>query len=234
MKENNTPKKKKYRTKNSIVTIIVFWVCLILVLLPVAYFGEIFYTSWKNTHSPVLGNRYEGDLDPAIQQSSLDTINDKVKGLEGVEDVEVTLKTGTVRVYANINDDATSDIATAKASEIYTLVSEELDPSVYFTKTEDKKMYDLEIHVFTLPEKTDAEGENFVYVIETKTSSMSEPQSQVVSVAKDEALAQQLRDDVEARKAAAEATEAPADSTDGTVELSGGDVQSSESTDTQE
>ena len=69
------------------------------------------------------------------------------------------------------------------------------------------KMYDMEIHVYTLPERTDTEGENFVYVIDTKTSNMAEPEKQTVSKAKDPAVAEQLRQDVIDRLAAEEAAE---------------------------
>ena len=58
----------------------------------------------------------------------------------------------------------------------------------------------------TLPERTDAEGENFIYVIDTKTSNMAEPQKQTVSVAKDQAVADKLRQAVLDRQAAASAS----------------------------
>ena len=66
-------------------------------------------------------------------------------------------------------------------------------------------MYDLEIHVYNLDEDQDRTADNFVYVIETKTSNMSEPSAQTVSEARFPELAQKLRDDVAARKAAEEA-----------------------------
>lgn len=206
-KETARQIKKKRKTH---ATGILFTVCLILVLAPFVVMGWILFSSSMDTGTPVLGNRYEGDLDPAITKSQLEEVETAVKGLSGQDDAFVTMKTATLRVYVDIADDANVDTANAKADEVYNTVASILDPAVYFTKTDSKKMYDMEIHVYTIPERTDAEGENFVYVINTKTSNMSEPAKQTVSVAKDQAVADKLRQDVLDRQAAAEA-EANAD-----------------------
>ena len=219
------PSKFKPKKRRSSRTALVFWICLILVLAPAVILGWILFSSSMNTHKPVLGNRYEGDLNPAIKSDQISQIKTKTEGIEGVQSVDIEMATATLRVYADITDDATSDTATATADSIYKAVSEVLNPTVYFTKTDSEKMYDLEIHVYTKPERTDTEGENFVYVIETKTSSMDAPAAQVVSTAKDAALAQQLRDDVAAR---AQAT-ASAEATDGgTITVGGNEVEVTE------
>lgn len=134
-------------------------------------------------------------------------VEDAVKTVEGVNDTFVTMTSATLRVYADVADDANEETCNAVADQIYAKVAEILDPSVYFTRTESMKMYDMEIHVYTLPERTDAEGENFVYVIDTKTSNMTDPEKQTVSVAKDPAVAEQLRQNVIDRLAAEEAAE---------------------------
>ena len=59
-----------------------------------------------------------------------------------------------------------------------------------------KKMYDLEVHVFNQNKDTE---NNFVYVIETKTSSMEAPVIQLVSEPIDAELAESLRQAVENR-----------------------------------
>ena len=222
MSENKTKKvsKKKHGKKTSSHwTAVVFWICLILIMLPVGVLGWILISSSMDTGKPIFGNRYEGDLDPAITEKDMEEVSDSVKALEGVDDSFVTMTSATLRVYADIADDASADTANAMADQIYATVSGILDPSVYFTRTDSMKMYDLEIHVYTLPERTGAEGKNFVYVIDTKTSNMSEPEKQTVSVAKDQAVADQLRQDVIDRKAAEEA-EANNDEASGTEENS--------------
>ena len=159
-----------------------------------------------DTGTPVLGNRFEGDLDPAITKNQMNDVESAVKALGGQDNAFVTMKTATLRVYVDVADDANEETVNAKADEVYNTVASILDPAVYFTKTDSKKQYDLEIHVYTLPERTDAEGENFIYVIDTKTSNMAEPQKQTVSVAKDQAVADKLRQAVLDRQAAASAS----------------------------
>jgi copper chaperone CopZ len=220
-KKTSDKKKKKIRIHR---TSVIFWICLALVLTPFAILGWILVSASMDTGSPVIGNRYEGDLDPAITKDQMNDVEAAVKKIDGVDDSFVTMTTATLRVYADVSDSADEATCDAEADSIYTAVSSVLDPSVYFTKTDSEKMYDLEIHVYTIPERTDADGENFVYVIDTKTSNMTDPAKQTVSVAKDQAVADQLRADVETRKAeaaAAASASAAADSSSGVTGTDG-------------
>lgn len=45
------------------------------------------------------------DLDPAIENSQITTINDSIKGISGVEKVDIILRTATFRVYVDVKDD---------------------------------------------------------------------------------------------------------------------------------
>jgi copper chaperone CopZ len=221
--QSNKFKPKKRRSSR---TAMIFWICLVLVAAPLIILGWILFSSAMNTHKPVLGDRYKDDLNPAIKSEQMKEVKTKSEGVEGVQSVDVEMATATLRVYVDVADDATAETATATADSVYKAVAEVLDPSVYFTKTDSEKMYDLEIHVYTEAERKNTEGENFVYVIETKTSSMDAPASEIVSTAKDAALAQQLRDDVTARKAAAASTAAATDG--GTITVGGNEVQATE------
>ena len=102
-----------------------------------------------------------------------------------------------------------------------------LDPSVYFSQHDDMKMYDLEIHVYT--QDSDADADNFVYVIETKTSSMDAPVTQLVSEPIDAALAEELRQKVEERN-----NPAPSASSAGDMNVSAGETEDTPSPDTTE
>ena len=190
-------KKSKRSKRRSRRTAIVFWVCLILILTPFMVLGWILLSAWLDTGSPILGDRYEGDLDPAITKNDLDSIRTSVRMIPEVEDVELELATATLRVYADVDDNANAENEKATAQSIYQAVTGVLDAGTYFTQTETKKMYDLEIHVYNLTKNRDSE--EFAYVIETKTSSMTDPILNVVSEPIDAALAQQLRDNVENR-----------------------------------
>jgi hypothetical protein len=193
-------KKAAGKKRNLHTTGFIFWICLILIAAPIAVLGWILLSSAMDTGSPVLGNRYEGDLDPAITKEQMAEVETAVSGLEGIEKANVQMVTATMRIYADVPDDWGIDSVKEKASEIYDTVTGILDPAVYFTQTDGRKMYDIEVHVYNLAENR--ESDEFVYVIRNKSSSMESPISSVVSEPVDAELAQQLRDDVAAREAA--------------------------------
>lgn len=213
--------KKKNRSRTSARTKIVFWIALILFLLPFVVMGVILLSAARDTHKPVIGKRYEGDLDPAITESQMDQIRNNVKGISGVESADVRMTTATLRVYADINDSADAETAKSVADEIYSSVSSVLDPGTYFSQHDNEKMYDLEIHVFN--KTSDMDSDSFVYVIENKNSKMDAPHSQVVSEPVNAELAQQLRDAVDARNNPQPS--ASADSNE--LQLGGEDVEAS-------
>ena len=199
---------RKVMKRRGHLTGFIFWLCVLLIAAPIGLMGWILYSSQKDSGAPVLGNRYEGDLDPAITKNQLEEIEQSIAAMEGVEKSFVRMPTATLRVYLDIADDAGADTAYAKASEAYGVVTSILDPAVYFTQSEGKKMYDMEIHVYNLDE--DREADNFVYVIETKNSKMEGPKAQLVSEPLDAELAQELRDAVARREEAARQAEAEA------------------------
>ena len=76
-----TQKTRKPRLK---LVHIVFTVCLILILAPAIYFGWMLASTYMDSHSPVLGNRYENDLNPAITKDQLKQVDEAVGKLDGV------------------------------------------------------------------------------------------------------------------------------------------------------
>ena len=107
---------------------IVFTVCLILILAPAIYFGWMLASTYMDSHSPVLGNRYENDLNPAITKDQLKQIDEAVGKLDGV---------------------------TGRAYEAVVAI---LDPNVYFSQGNDMKMYDLEIHTSNMKDGRDKDN----------------------------------------------------------------------------
>ncbi len=189
-------KKSAARRKADRRTTIIFWVALVLFLLPFIILGFILLSAAMDTGKPILGDRYKDDLDPAITSSELSQVESAVKSVGGVEGTFTNLATGTLRVYADISDSADAETAKSSAEQVYSAVTSVLNPSTYFTQNNGKKMYDLEVHVFNQNKDTES---NFVYVIETKTSSMEAPIIQVVSEPIDAELAESLRQAVENR-----------------------------------
>lgn len=185
--------RKRAVSKSNIILV----VGSILIITPFLILGWILLSASLDTGTPILGDRYTGDLDPAITKSDIGKVENAVKALGGVDTANVELATATLRVYVDVDDSFSEEQASAKADEAYSAVMNVLDTNTYFTQTESKKMYDLEVHVYNLSKDRDSDA--FSYVILTKTSSMSESRKQVVSSPLDADLAQQLRDDVEAR-----------------------------------
>lgn len=171
---------------------------LLIVSLPFIILVVILLSAASNTGKPLLGQRFLNDLDPAITKSNISDVEKVIKAEKDVDKVTIELVTATMRVYVNIKDTATEEEAKAMASTVYKNLDSILSIDKYFTSQDGKKMYDLEIHVFNLSKKMD--GDNFVYVIQNKNAMMKEPHLQLVSKPLNEELAQQLRDDVEARK----------------------------------
>lgn len=196
-------KKKVARKKRNLHTTgFIFWICLILIIAPLAILGWILMSSYMDSGTPVLGNRYEGDLDPAITKDQMAEVENAIGALSDIEDYSVQMVTATMRVYVDIPDSWNVDQAKEKSKEVYKTVQAILDTDVYFTQHDGKKMYDLEVHVYNLTE--DRDSDEFVYVIRNKTSSMPKSRVAVVSEPRDAALAEQLRKDVEERKKAEE------------------------------
>ena len=186
-----------------------------------------------DSHSPVLGNRYENDLNPAITKDQLKQVDEAVGKLDGVTGHSVHLATGTLRVYVDVAEDSTAEVVQDVTGRAYEAVVAILDPNVYFSQGNDMKMYDLEIHTSNMKDGRDKD--NFIYGIFTKTSAMSAPQYQLVSSPKNAEVAQSLRDAVAARKAAeaAAAAEAQAQKEQQSTENTE-NTENTESTQTQE
>ena len=196
-KTTKTGAKKVRRKIKMDRTVLIFLICLALIMIPILIFGWVLLSASLDTGKPILGDRYKGDLDPAIKKADISSVESAVKGVSGVESVDVELAAGTLRVYADIEDSANGDAVKSRCADIYSSVSSVLDPNIYFTQSDGKKMYDLEIHVYNLAKNR--ESEEFAYAIETKNSSMEEPIIQLVSEPVNAELAQQLRDAVEQR-----------------------------------
>lgn len=191
-KEKKVKKKKPVRKAD-----IILIVGLIIIALPFCVLGWFLISAQMASGKPNLGDRYANDLDPAITASQQGDIEKDIKTIDGVEKANVELTTATLRVYVDINDSAVETEAVSIANQAYDKVINVLDPSVYFSQHDNMKMYDLEVHVYNLADNR--EDESFVYVIKLKNSNMDESTIQTVSKAQDEALAKQLRDDVESK-----------------------------------
>ncbi len=201
------PKKKKSskgKRKLSVSSIILI-VGLVVILIPVLILGYILISASMNTGKPINGDRFVNDLDPAITGDQLKQIETAVSAITGVDEADAVLKTATLRVYADLEDSASAEEVLSKAETVYAAVTDVLSEQTYFTSTETKKMYDLEVHVYNSLDKKD--GEDFNYAVMLKTAMMEKASCQLVSEAKDPDLAQELRDEQEAKNNPPEASD---------------------------
>lgn len=167
-KKNNKPKKRTWAFYTIIIS-------LIILAIPVVYLGYTGIASLMSRGEPIVGNRYNNDLDPAITNTDLDNVE---KALSDFEDVKVSLKTSTLRVYL-LNSSMTKDNLESTVNDAYERITAILSAESYFTAQGVKKQYDLEIHAFN-----NLEDDAYVYGVYLKNSNMVSPLLDVMSAPK--------------------------------------------------
>ena len=186
MSKKETKEKKKGMSRSALVLII----GLVIILIPCCVFGGILLKSYLDSKNPVIADRFEGDLDPAITEEDIEKVRSSVSSMSGVESVEVNLTTAQFRVNVDTKDDITKEEAEALTNDVYNKVNAILPVTRYFTATETMKMYDLSISVYN---KVGNDDGKMIYYLLTKNSKMEAPSVQLVSEPLDEELAKELR-----------------------------------------
>ncbi len=143
----STKKEKKKLSRSAIVLI----VGLIIIAIPVCIFVGILGISAMQTGTPREGSRFEGDLEPAITDANIESLKTKLDALSSVENLEVVLSQGQLRIFIDTVDTLSEEQVDSLLTSAYNAVNSELPISTYFTATESKKMYDLQINIYTSP-----------------------------------------------------------------------------------
>ena len=185
-KENKQPTKKIKKKQHNYI----LWAGLIVLLIPVLILVYILFGSMEKSGVPINGSRFDDALNPAISKKQLKNVKSAMV-FDHVESVSVNLKTATLRVNINTNDDLNQEQITAIANQAYDSINSVLPITTYFTDTKKVQMYDLEINVYNVipDEKTQTAQ---IYVIQSKSASKDEPALQVVSQPKNEDVANSL------------------------------------------
>ncbi len=176
-------KKKKKMSKGGIVLL----VGAIIILIPCLIFGGILLSAALETGKPVVGNRFNNDLNPSISSSITSSLKTSIKALSGVEDCDIVLTSAQYRVNVDTVDSLSDSEIQNLVVEVYNVVNQQLPISTYFTATDSEKMYDLSINVYN----NTSDGN--IYYILTKNSKMTAYSIQCVSSPVDEDLAKDLR-----------------------------------------
>lgn len=186
MNKEVTKKEKKKLSKGGIVLI----VGLIIIAIPVIVFLTIILSAALKTGKPIVGNRFDGDLNPAITSSQTAQLEKSIEGISGVDDCTIVLTSAQYRINVDTSDSLSSEQIEKLTVDIYNAVNSQLPVGTYFTASGSEKMYDLSINVYNF---VDANNENMVYYILTKNSKMETYSLQCVSEPVDEELAKELR-----------------------------------------
>lgn len=207
IKKVDKKKKKAKKQSEKLGFNWVLFVCLIIIAIPCGVFLWIILSALEDTGTPILGNRFLNDLNPAIQTAQVEQIDQKIEGLDGVEACEVNLIVATLRVHVDVSDTLTRDEVKNLALNIYGSITDVLPVETYFTQIEDQKQYDLEINVYN---NIELEEEFIMYNV-VKNSPMETYLIHDVSTPIDAELAQELRDYVIERDKPEEETEDPSE-----------------------
>ena len=146
---------------------------LLVILIPLIILAWILLTSLETKGEPIVGERFNNQLNPAISKEQETSLKDIFVSSE-FESVQINLKSATLRVNINTIDNLTIEQIGAIIDDAYTKVDAVLPIATYFTNKVEKesitKMYDLEIHVYNyLP--TDENRNGYAYMILTKNAS---------------------------------------------------------------
>ena len=185
-KEKKVKKTKDGKLKQNHILV---WIAAAVVLIPTIFVGVVVMTSTENQGEPVTGVRFsEEDLNPAITEEQITQVQEAMT-FDYVESVEVNLKSATLRININLEDqvdEADQDLVENIAQDAYDAVNEILPVDTYFSQKEDGKMYDLSINVYNYSSFDEEHTEDhWIYVCLTKTSASQESVIDVLSVARD-------------------------------------------------
>ncbi|MGL5978998.1 MAG: hypothetical protein ACRCZJ_08395 [Erysipelotrichaceae bacterium] len=184
MAEKKDLKIKKKKKPNYILI-----VGLIVIFIPVIFLGVILLGSLEKKGEPVVENRFNSQLDPAITEEQIASLNQIT--IEGMESISVNLKTGTVRVLVDMKDDATADEIEAARTEVVSKIKEQLPIETYFTNTATVKMYDLEVNVFNYI-ANDENRDGYLHYAYTKTGAAEKGSNNTISSPRDKDVANEL------------------------------------------
>lgn len=181
--EKKTPKKKVERTKDwSYYAIIA---SLILILIPSIFLGVTIWKASKGTGEPVFGSRFKNDLAPAIEKENISNLETELLTIDGVESVDVVLKTATLRIHIPVSAETDKEKYETIAKRVEDKLYEVLPKEQYFQMIDTQMQYDYEVYVYHL-------GETPTIYTRYKSSRSTEPQTQFLSDAASPEMAEAL------------------------------------------
>lgn len=125
---------------------IVFALGIAFVLIPGLIIGGIILQSSLQTGTVITGNRFNNDLQPEITKDLIKLSEEAINTVSNVSVDEINLKSATLRITVTIPSGLDEETRLSLVEEVLNKVNSVLPFAEYFTATDTKKMYDLEIN----------------------------------------------------------------------------------------
>lgn len=176
-------KTKNKNKKPHVVLVLV----LIVLLVPMILLGTILYSTLEDSSKPVVGQRYQNELDPEITEENIQSL-ENILSIDNAENIEINFKSARVAILIDMNDNASKDTIKNAVTSAFKKVNEVLPINTYFTNRVDgetiTKMYDLQIDAYNV-----VSGEDQIHYVLTKTGAQEDENIQLVSSPKDKDVA---------------------------------------------
>ena len=170
------------------------WFTVIIILIPVVIVGYVLLTSVGGQNHPVEGNRFsKTDLNPAITDNSISSLESSLASIDNVEKASVNLLSATLRVHIDLVDSATDEVASQALDAAYNVINDQLPIDTYFTNKDDSKMYDLEIDAYNYLIDDTHTTDGWTYLKLTKTGASKGSVTDNMTTAKDPELSSELK-----------------------------------------
>lgn len=157
MSETTTTKKERKKLSRSALVLIV---SILIIAIPVIIFLAILGISALQTGTPREGSRFDNDLQPEITSSMVETLKTDLQSLSSVEEVDVVLSQGQLRIYIDTDDNMSDEQFDSLITSAYSKLNSALPVDTYFTATDTSKMYDLAINVYTKLQASDLDADS--------------------------------------------------------------------------
>ena len=170
---------------------IVLGLVIVILFIPIVILAAILVSSLEDSSQPVVGSRYQNELDPAITEENITSLENALV-FDGTDSVQVNFKTARVAILIDTNDDMSADSINNLIQQAYAKVNEVLPIETYLTNRSDGenyvKMYDLQIDAYNV-----ISGDNQIHYVLTKTGAQDEPLLELVSSPKNEEVANDVQ-----------------------------------------
>ncbi len=168
-------------------------VCTVIALSIALGFAWILWDAMQATGSITVGDRFQLELNPAIQPAKVEELKTALKAEPFAVKTSVNLRSATLRIMVQVKPELTD----AQLAEAIVKIKDDVQALIpletYFTSTTDVKMYDLEIHVYNSEEAVSTDTFKYHYFIFVKNATMVTWKIQEVSTAVNPTLADALR-----------------------------------------